>query len=125
MRDPDDYENIAEQFKGNLTFPAGDDLSAEEFVANMKAIKGLNQAATTLAREMELDPGDAATLASVGEFLLEGLYVNNRLSKYNEQGKDVLQEIIAGVFDSFRAIAREASPDLCHAKNRRGEEVFV
>ena len=85
--DPDAYESITEQFRGNLTFPAGDDLSAEEFVANMKAIKGLSQAASTLAREMELDGNDPAILASMGEFLLEGLYVNNRLSKYNNKGK--------------------------------------
>src|SRR4051812_8682772 len=85
--DEDAYDNIVEQFKGNLTFPAGDDLSADEFVANMKAIKGLPQASALLAREMKLDGGDAATLASVGEFLLEGLYVNNRLSKYNGKGK--------------------------------------
>ena len=26
-------------------------------------------------------------LAAVGEFLLEGLYVNNRLSKYTAKGK--------------------------------------
>jgi len=85
--DPDAYESITEQFRGNLTFPAGDDLSADEFVANMKAIKGLSQAASTLAREMELDANDPAILASMGEFLLEGLYVNNRLSKYNNKGK--------------------------------------
>jgi magnesium chelatase subunit I len=85
--DPDAYDVITDQFKGNHTFPAGDDLGAEEFVANMKAIKGLPQAALNLAKEMELDGGDAATLASVGEFLLEGLYVNNRLSKYNSRGK--------------------------------------
>jgi hypothetical protein len=36
---------------------------------------------------MELDGGDTATLASAGEFLLEALYVNNRLSKYNSKGK--------------------------------------
>jgi len=87
VADAEEYETITEQFKGNLTFPAGDDLSADEFVANMKAVKGLAQAATVLAREMQLDGGDAATLASVGEFLLEGLYVNNRLSKYNSKGK--------------------------------------
>lgn len=85
--DPDGHEIIVEQFKGNLTFPAGDDLPADEFVSNMKAIKGLPQAATTLAREMKLDGGDPATLAAVGEFLLEGLYVNNRLSKFNGKGK--------------------------------------
>jgi magnesium chelatase subunit I len=85
--DADAYENLVEQFKGNLTFPAGDDLTADEFVANMKAVKGLATAAQALAREMQLDGGDHATLASVGEFLLEGLYVNNRLSKYNSKGK--------------------------------------
>ena len=85
--DPDEYDTITEQFKGNLTFPAGDDLAADEFVANMKAIKSLPQSAAWLTREMKLDGGDTATLASVGEFLLEGLYVNNRLSKYNGKGK--------------------------------------
>jgi magnesium chelatase subunit I len=85
--DVDEHDTIIDQFKGNLTFPIGDDLSADEFVANMKAIKGLPQAASSLAKEMKLDGGDTATLASVGEFLLEGLYVNNRLSKYNSRGK--------------------------------------
>ena len=85
--DPDAYDVITEQFKGNLNFPAGDDLTAEEFVANMKAIKGLEKSAAALAREMELDASDPELLASVGEFLLEGLYVNNRLSKFNKQGK--------------------------------------
>src|SRR5438552_844405 len=42
--DPEDFELITEQFHGNLTYPAGDDLSAEEFVANMKAVKPLHQA---------------------------------------------------------------------------------
>jgi magnesium chelatase subunit I len=82
-----DFESISEQFEGNLTFPAGDDLTAKEFVANMKAIKPLDKAAAALAKELKLDPSDPATLASVGEFILEGLYVNNRLSKYNAKGK--------------------------------------
>src|ERR1700723_3093064 len=63
--DPEAHENITEQFKGNLTFPAGDDLAAEEFAANMKAVKGLPQATATLAKQMKLDGGDPATLASV------------------------------------------------------------
>ncbi len=85
--DLDGYETISEQFKGNLTFPAGDDLSADEFVANMKAVKGLAPAAVALTKEIGLESGDNAIVASVGEFLLEGLYVNNRLSKYNSKGK--------------------------------------
>ena len=92
MADVDDYEVITEQFKGNLTFPSGDDLSAEEFVANMKAIKTLPQKAATLARELELNPEDPAHLACAGEFLLEGLYVNNRLSKGLLRGKTVFRK---------------------------------
>jgi magnesium chelatase subunit I len=87
IADADAYENITEQFKGNLTFPVGDDLPATEFVANMKAVKHLPQHAAALAQDLDLDPSDAPTLASVGEFLLEGLYVNNRLSKFNSKGK--------------------------------------
>jgi magnesium chelatase subunit I len=83
----DNFEAIVEQFLGNLTFPAGDELSADEFVANMKAVKPLSQAASGLAKQMELDGGDNATLAAVGEFLLEGLYVNDRLSKKTAKGK--------------------------------------
>jgi magnesium chelatase subunit I len=85
--EPAEFENISEQFKSNLTFPAGDELSADEFVANMKAVKGLHNAALALAKEMKLDGGDPAILAAVGEFLLEGLYVNNRLGKYTAKGK--------------------------------------
>ena len=83
----DDFDAITEQFKGNLTFPTGDELPAAEFVANMKAIKPLPGAAVRLAKEMELNADDPAMLASVGEFVLEGLYVNDRLSKYNSRGK--------------------------------------
>lgn len=85
--DVEEYEQISEQFKGNLTFPAGDELPADEFVANMKAVKGLTQSATQLGKELKVDTGESASLASLGEFLLEGLYVNNRLSKYNSKGK--------------------------------------
>jgi magnesium chelatase subunit I len=87
VADLEDYDNISEQFKGNLTFPSGDDLSAEEFVANMKAVNHLAQHAANLAKAMEVDGRDIAMLASVGEFLLEGLYVNNRLSKFSARGK--------------------------------------
>jgi magnesium chelatase subunit I len=80
-------EMIVEQFHNNLTFPAGDDLTAQEFVTNMKAINKLVPAAARLAKALEVDPDDPAVLASVGEFLLEGLYVNNRLSKFNTKGK--------------------------------------
>ena len=83
-----DFESVAEQFQDNLTFPAGDDLSAEEFCANMKAVKPLAQGrdpvGSCAATRCRVIP--RCSRAS-GEFLLEGLYVNNRLSKYNTKGK--------------------------------------
>lgn len=87
LADIADYEDLVEQFKGNLTFPAGDEISDEEFVENMKAVDGLAEAATKLGRELQMDVKDPASLASAGELLLEALYVNNRLSKYNRGGK--------------------------------------
>lgn len=87
VADADDYEQIIEQFHGNLTFPSGDELPAAEFVANMKAVKGLSDNARTLTGQLGLDPANPAHLAAAGEFLLEGLYVNNRLSKYSGKGK--------------------------------------
>ncbi|MGN6725297.1 MAG: sigma 54-interacting transcriptional regulator [Tepidisphaeraceae bacterium] len=81
-----DFEAISDEFKGNVTFPAGDDIPDEEFVANLKAIRPLYQATTQLRKALTL-PDTAANTACVGEFLLEGLYVNNRLSKFNSKGK--------------------------------------
>ena len=80
------FDAISDEFKGNMTFPAGDDIQADEYVANLKAIKPLYQASTQLRKALALDDSAAAT-ACAGEFLLEGLYVNNRLSKYNSKGK--------------------------------------
>jgi magnesium chelatase subunit I len=80
------FEQVSEEFSGNITFPAGDDLSSEEFVANMKAIKPLSQAAGQVLKALDLEDAPGFR-AAAGEFVLEGLYVNNRLSKYNKSGK--------------------------------------
>ncbi|HEY0009263.1 MAG TPA: sigma 54-interacting transcriptional regulator, partial [Tepidisphaeraceae bacterium] len=80
------FEAVSEEFNGNVTFPAGDDLPDEEFAANMKALKPLSQAAGQVRKALGLDDS-AAGVAAAGEFVLEGLYVNNRLSKYNSKGK--------------------------------------
>jgi magnesium chelatase subunit I len=90
--DLDEYDDVIQLFSGKLTFPGGDELPAEEFVANMKALKGLAPAASRLAGQLELDPKNDAHLASAGEFLLEALYVNDRLSKYNTKGKSFFRK---------------------------------
>ena len=54
----------------------------------MKAIKGLAQARDGAgARKWSSTAATPRRSPAVGEFLLEGLYVNNRLSKYNAKGK--------------------------------------
>lgn len=80
------FDAVTEEFQGNVTFPAGDELSAEEFVANMKAVKPLDKAANLVRKALQLDDSPGS-LAAAGEFVLEGLYVNNLLSKYSAKGK--------------------------------------
>lgn len=81
VADPDDYDAISDQFKDGLTLAVGDEVSAAEQVANMKLVEGLHKAAVDMAKKLKLDPKDEQVVATAGEFLLEALYVNNRLSK--------------------------------------------
>jgi magnesium chelatase subunit I len=83
-----DFEAVVENFQKNVTFPGGDEIPASEFVANMQVLKPLPKLAAKLAPELEMNPHDDGELASVGEFILEGLYVNNRLSKFARGGKN-------------------------------------
>jgi magnesium chelatase subunit I len=87
LADAADFEPVIQQFAKNTNFPGGDEISAAEFVANMELLKPLPRLAADMAKELELDPDDIANLASVGEFILEGLYVNNRISKQRRAGK--------------------------------------
>jgi magnesium chelatase subunit I len=82
VTDPDDYQTLSTKFTAGLTLTVGDDVPAADQVASMKFIEGLLPAAARLAKKLDLDPKDEQALACVGEFILEGLYVNNRLSKH-------------------------------------------
>ncbi|HVS72890.1 MAG TPA: sigma 54-interacting transcriptional regulator [Phycisphaerae bacterium] len=81
------FDDVAMQFKGGVTLQVGDDVPTPVMLENYSHIKGLKQAATTLAADLGLDPKDSASVVSAGEFLLEALYVNNRLSKASIRGK--------------------------------------
>lgn len=87
VADVDEYEPIIAQFEQGLKLVVGDDVPASELVAGMRHVDGLLPAAVDLARKLEVDPKDEAMLAGVGEFLLEALYVNNRLSKSATAGQ--------------------------------------
>jgi magnesium chelatase subunit I len=86
------FDEIAMQFKGGLTLQVGDDVPTETMLENYTHIKGLRQAAFELTRELGMDAKDPGSIVSAGEFLLEGLYVNNRLSKGMIRGKMVFRK---------------------------------
>ena len=86
------YDEIALQFKGGVTLQVGDDVPTETMLENYTHIKGLRQSAFELARELGMDHKDPGSIVSAGEFLLEGLYVNNRLSKGMLRGKTVFRK---------------------------------
>ncbi|MEM8738361.1 MAG: sigma 54-interacting transcriptional regulator [Planctomycetota bacterium] len=77
----DDFESITDQFDQGLRLTVGDDVAADTAVASMKHVDGLLDAAIDMAQRLEIDPDDPQMLAAAGEFVLEALYVNNRLSK--------------------------------------------
>ena len=79
--DVSQFDHLVEQFEQGLTLMVGDDVSAADLLASFKHVDGLLEAAIDLAEDLELDAKDEQSLACVGEFVLEALYVNNRLSK--------------------------------------------
>ena len=81
------YGELTGQFRGGLTLQVGDDVPTKMLLENYTHVKGLRAAAEELADELHLDKKDAAQTVAAGEFLLEALYVNNRLSKASVRGK--------------------------------------
>ena len=82
----EDYEDLGLQFDQGLRLTIGDTASAAELVASMEHVDGLSVSAKTIAKALNVDPDDPAMLAGAGEFLLESLYVHNRLSKHGSAG---------------------------------------
>jgi magnesium chelatase subunit I len=80
-------EAIVDQFRGGeINVETGDDIRAEELVSSGSRLKGLETAATAVCERAALPGGDAGAMASATEFILEALFVNNRLSKYTYRG---------------------------------------
>ena len=82
VADVAEFEAVTDEFEQGLKLAVGDDVAAAEQIASMRHVTGLVEAASDLARRMELDPADEQELACAGELLLEALYVHNRLSKH-------------------------------------------
>ncbi|MFQ6048814.1 MAG: AAA family ATPase, partial [Phycisphaerae bacterium] len=78
----DGLEPIVEGFGRGKAIEVGDDLPSQEVVRHISTVRGLKKAAKELLSAAKIDRHEPAYLASAGEFVLEALYVNNRLSKY-------------------------------------------
>jgi magnesium chelatase subunit I len=85
--DVDDLEFIVQQFQGGKTnVEIGDDVASTDMVTAAEKVKGLTRAGKAICTKADLPADDPAALASATEFVLESLYVNNRLSKYSYHG---------------------------------------
>lgn len=85
--DVDDLDPIVQQFQGGKTnVEIGDDIAAEDIVEAAEKVRGLPRVSRSVCAKADLPPEDPAALASATEFVLESLYVNNRLSKYTYRG---------------------------------------
>lgn len=85
--DIDELDGIVEQFAGGKTnIEIGDDVAADEMAAAAGKIRGLAQAGKAVCAKVDVPADEPANLASAVEFVLEALYVNNRLSKYTYRG---------------------------------------
>jgi magnesium chelatase subunit I len=81
---PAELEGVVKQFNGGFSVETSDNMSAKSYVRNMKEIAGLTKA----VRKMT-DAEAPEIVASIMEFIFEGLHLNKRLNKTRVEGKTV------------------------------------
>jgi magnesium chelatase subunit I len=80
----DELENIVRQFNNGFSVETSDAMSARSYMRYMKEIPGLSKAVKKMTNGETPE-----TLASIVEFILEGLHLNKRLNKIKAEGKTV------------------------------------
>lgn len=86
--DSDGLQPIIDHFaKEKFNLEVGDELTAEQVVQNAGHVRGLVKAAQALCAAAKIENPQPAHVASAAEFVLEALYVNNKLSKYLYAGR--------------------------------------
>jgi len=79
-----DLETLVEQFIEGFSVEVSDIMRAKSYVRNVKEILGLAEAISIID-----DSERPEIIASVTEFILEGLHVNKRLNKTKSEGKTI------------------------------------
>ncbi len=83
-----ELEGVVDSFTGKTqTLEIGDELSTAKLLADVETVPGLKKAAAKRCVAAKQPVEEAAYLAAAAEFILEALYVNNRLSKYAYRGR--------------------------------------
>ncbi len=73
------------------TIELGDEVSTAELAERLEKIAPLKKAAVKLCAELDAPFEEPAHVAAAAEFILEALYVHNRLSKYAYHGKTYIK----------------------------------
>jgi magnesium chelatase subunit I len=86
--DVEELEPAIHHFQeSHSSLEVGDDATADAVVEEAKKIPALSRAAAQVCATAKVSPDDVFMLASAVEFVLEALFVNNRLSKYALHGR--------------------------------------
>ncbi|MGP8079173.1 MAG: magnesium chelatase [Dehalococcoidales bacterium] len=76
--------SLIAQFSNGVNIETSDMMAAKKYIANTKEIAGLTDAVKKIAKTEQPE-----IIASAAEFILEGLYVNNKLNKTLASGKNI------------------------------------
>ena len=87
------FRGLVEYFESGKTLLTGDKMPAAEYVKRLGEVPVLKSAVLKFIEKPELQPirakAEAPLMASVAEFILEGLHVQNRLNKSAKGGETV------------------------------------
>ena len=85
-----DMDALVEQFAGGkISIEVGDEIGSQDLLEVIDKIKGLKNAAAKVCNADNGKADEPADLAAAAEFVLESLFVNNRLSKYAYHGRTI------------------------------------
>lgn len=90
--DSAELDAIVEHFAdGKTNIEVGDEISAQALTDAASKCKALKQAAAKICTACARPPEDVGHMAAGIEFILEGLYVSNRLTKYAYHGRTFIK----------------------------------
>jgi magnesium chelatase subunit I len=81
---PEELESIIKPFNGGFSVETSDSMDAKSYTRYLKEIPGLSKVVKRMVKE-----DIPEVLASVMEFIFEGLHLNKRLNKLKVEGKTV------------------------------------